>query len=762
MNSSFSSAFAEDYRIAVLYEQGLGGGPRAEYIVNELRKEGFQISVGAVSDVANPATFNVLNFEALLLPNAAVFPVSATENLMSFMKQGGDVILLGGEAFHVPVDWADGRFEPAEKAVAFAAEQATRTPLFDLSKGDKERPITWRNNTDSKQRKSQLNPIPGQEGVAIRIDIRELNHFDTFSANLVSPISDENNLLFFVAKSNSENTAEMAVELRKEDESRWIATVELGTEWRNFGLRASDFVLHHGGNRNKTPSFQLQNAAKISFGLTRDYTQVEGSDHTLWIKDLSVGRIELQDIQALQELPIYTDLPPFQYSEAPHALVLLEGEWTGPKSIPGPISGTAAFAVPRAGASQLFPILQVDGKIAPITVASVLAHYDREFMNSQWLLFGPENPEFYEQAGFIDLLSHTLLLMKSNAYLEQARSTNPLDKDLKQVLGITHVDGMYHFTETDFLNEGVQVISELGTRTIKLWFADAAEKYSFNSNWPEVTSMTELASTPYFRKAFNAPFDIYYLEAFAVQPSWKPLFRNGLTPEQAAVIEKEFYDLTVHFLTEYKGTGKTFVLQNWEGDWGLRPKMDRSLAPRPKAIQGMIDWLVTRQNGVNRAREEIGEEGVKVLHAAEMNLVLESIKGKPGVVNKVIPFTNVDLVSYSCYETQGDPEAFRAALEYMQMNLPPSTHVKGNRVVIGEFGVAETLRGEATSRRLLPQVIEIATAFGSPHLLFWELYCNEPIRQPVVRNEDVNGFWLIKPDGTKAWAWSYFEALLRP
>src|SRR3954469_8888378 len=70
-------------------------------------------------------------------------------------------------------------------------------------------------------------------------------------------------------------------------------------------------------------------------------------------------------------------------------------------------------------------------------------------------------------------------------------------------LGVVHVDGKYHLTNKDFLNEGAEQIQALGSRVIKVWFVQNPQKYyPFNSRWPAVNSLIELAQTPYYRELF--------------------------------------------------------------------------------------------------------------------------------------------------------------------------------------------------------------------------------------------------------------------
>ena len=65
----------------------------------------------------------------------------------------------------------------------------------------------------------------------------------------------------------------------------------------------------------------------------------------------------------------------------------------------------------------------------------------------------------------------------------------------------------------------------------------------------------------------------------------------------------------------------------------------------------MVKWLNARQRGVTKARKEIAATDVFVYYAAEINLVVKSMQeDKPNMVKEVLPNTNLDLVSYSCYD----------------------------------------------------------------------------------------------------------------
>lgn len=335
--------------------------------------------------------------------------------------------------------------------------------------------------------------------------------------------------------------------------------------------------------------------------------------------------------------------------------------------------------------------------------------------------------------------------------------------DLRDVVGSTHMAGLYNFTEKDYLNEGADALLEMGTRVIKLWLSPATPKgYPFNSEWPPFDSLTELAQTPYLRSVFSKPFTTYILEAFSPGAENVHYFTNGMTDDDKAREDRNFYDLTKHFLTEYKDTGKTFVLQNWESDWVLtQPGVFNE--PTATAVQGMIDWFNTRQDAVERARREVGMDGVTVVHAAEVNLIVRAMEGKTTATNNVVPQTHCDLYSYSSWDTSlAQPERFREALDYLAGKAPASELYGKKNVFAGEFGVPENeFGGPEGQLRLARQATEVALDWGAHYVVYWELFCNERAHDFEGRptNSDCRGFWLIRPDGTKSPVWDYFAGL---
>jgi hypothetical protein len=341
-------------------------------------------------------------------------------------------------------------------------------------------------------------------------------------------------------------------------------------------------------------------------------------------------------------------------------------------------------------------------------------------------------------------------------------------QDLREIIGITHVSGKYYLTDKDYLNEGADQILALGSRVIKVWFDNPPGSYPFNSEWPKMNSMVEFAQSPYFQKLFNKPFKTYIMMCFSTGPGGG-YWINGITEKQKKDEQRQFYELTKHLLTAYKDTDKTFVLQHWEGDWLIRGNFDAKKDPTPTAIKSMIEWLNARQAGVNQARREVGQHGVRVYHVAEVNRVVDSMRqGKPNMVISVLPHTNMDLVSYSAWDAAtahfNDPNVLRDALDFIAKNTPDSPDFGNKNVYMGEFGMPENNFSPEQVQEAIPNAVQTALDWGCPYIVYWQLYCNE-IRKgkgppPVKNNDDVRGFWLIKPDGSRPWTWNYFYQLL--
>lgn len=336
--------------------------------------------------------------------------------------------------------------------------------------------------------------------------------------------------------------------------------------------------------------------------------------------------------------------------------------------------------------------------------------------------------------------------------------------EARDVLGVAHAAGRYNFTGLDYLNEGADRLLDLGTRVIKVFMVPGLiqQFYSFNSDWsPAPTDSLDLVQRPYFQELFAKPFSTFIL--VVVPATGSPQFLDGLTREEAAAEQEQMYRLAKHLLTTYAGTGKTFILQNWEGDHLLYSGLTGA-QPDEVRVRGMIDWWNARQDGVKQARQEVGERDVQVLHAAKVNFVDAAEKSKVTATNDVLPSTHCDLYSYSSWDLGFTPGDLTRALDYLETKAPDNKRFGRRNLYLGEFGMAKD-QGAAEGERYerIRRLMEAALGWGVRYAVYWQVYCNEPLKpyQGRPKNRDLRGFWLVRPDGQKTPLWDTLEGQLK-
>ena len=344
--------------------------------------------------------------------------------------------------------------------------------------------------------------------------------------------------------------------------------------------------------------------------------------------------------------------------------------------------------------------------------------------------------EFLKQAGVTGLGVGLLAAAGSISAAESQPNTqptplSPVDR-FNYVVGTQTIGASYQFTEKPRLLEMAEVIRDLGSSVIKLslnWDKQRGPK-------PEgIQTLRDVAvRDPVINTILAMPFAYYVLWAYPV----------GKSDSDSVERDEQLYDLGCHLLKVYSGTGKTFYLGHWEGDWELRGRAGSREDPKPSAIATKIQWLNRRQHAVDDAKKDTPHRDVNVYCYAEVNLVRDAMSGRPAMTNEVIPHTKIDFVSYSAYDTTNEHTAgLPEALDFIETHLPPKPGIPGKRVWVGEYGYpAERFSPQQQDARTR-EVLKAGLKWGCPFVLFWELYNNE------VENDKQRGFWLIDDKGAK-------------
>ena len=163
----------------------------------------------------------------------------------------------------------------------------------------------------------------------------------------------------------------------------------------------------------------------------------------------------------------------------------------------------------------------------------------------------------------------------------------------------------------------------------------------------------------------------------------------------------------------------------------------------------MIDSLNVRLKAIDDANQVMRVDNVWLDHYAEVNPIQKGMEGGKCLVNDVLPYTTVDYVSYSSYDTTNPHKgnvgnALHQALDYIESRLPPKQGLRGKRVFIGEYGIPLIVAGTPENQEQFARDVCLASLeWGCPFVLYWELYCNEKTEGKH------RGFWLINDKNQK-------------
>jgi hypothetical protein len=340
--------------------------------------------------------------------------------------------------------------------------------------------------------------------------------------------------------------------------------------------------------------------------------------------------------------------------------------------------------------------------------------------------------------------------------------------------GCAHTQGLYNYPDdgNQFTN-GCEAIRALGLSTLKIYLTkDYLLNYPLQSSWSSVpTTLTQLAQTTQFANQLGSAWDTVVMTTFTFANGTTNWWRVGPTNAQLSAEYTEIYNLVVHILTTYNNSGRTYIIQNWEGDWAFMDSFSEATFVDRKMVDYYSAFLAVRQKAVSDARRVTAHENVTVLNATEVNRVLDA-KAHPDrrrIIHDLCRQVTPDMVSFSAYEPtivstgwgtdQADWEAkcetdFTKALQLIINSVPA-----GTPLMIGEFGFPEN---EATNdhpsndvSQMILKVDAIASRFPQiKYLLYWQVFDNEVSIPYTYR-----GYWLVKPDGSTSIAGTTLQAL---
>ena len=232
----------------------------------------------------------------LALPDARYFPLDAKPNLDAFLKRGNHLLCVSGPAFEHMVVRAGGKWLTREQTKT-ELPNAPGEPIIDFAREDMSK---WRrisgnmaNRTDFMVEASGEPRVPD----ALRARVSKLETYDVLlSPNLSKPFPEGFTALAFWAKGGPQ-TAQLIVEWREKDESRWMGIVDLSTKWCRYALTPEDFIYWSDnpsiGRGKEGDRFNPADAVAVSFGPANGISKQKlGIDHEFWVAGVTAVKDE--------------------------------------------------------------------------------------------------------------------------------------------------------------------------------------------------------------------------------------------------------------------------------------------------------------------------------------------------------------------------------------------------------------------------------------------------------------------------------------
>lgn len=421
--------------------------------------------------------------------------------------------------------------------------------------------------------------------------------------------------------------------------------------------------------------------------------------------------------------------------------------------------------------------------------------------DADWATLTSGNPNFnFTNNG--DLRHHYSTSLSTTAQItntiNQFDPNNDVDvSQIQHIFGASHIAGWYNFTDRPYLLEGLDMYEEFGSTAVKTTITSQNGRmesaYPFNHNWPNFSDLKNVVEHPMIDSLFQRTH--VKTHTFWTTTKSQGVYREGPDFNHDFFLDQEqqFYDLTYYLLDTYGELDKTFVYQNWEGDWMLRGE-GVNWENNPSTIPADVEWRMegmarmfrARQRGLQRARDEFQDASSQVFHAIEFNKLWMASGGQritmmenntPSVLGNVIPSTRIDLSSWSAYDASWSDNAnphghaMWKGLEIAKYYTNQTGKLNNaTPVQIGEFAINENPPynnglTETNIRNRYGRYIGVALGLDIPNFYLWNLYGSGQQGGPdgfewekdvqyetEFLYEWLDGKWLIEPDETWGWA----------
>ena len=322
--------------------------------------------------------------------------------------------------------------------------------------------------------------------------------------------------------------------------------------------------------------------------------------------------------------------------------------------------------------------------------------------------------------------------------------------------------------EADLLTAARQRAVALGSRVFRFYLGGRfdyrlpeLDPRRFESDLEGPLTLARLLDIPRYRAVLTDPaLETVVLTAYSIAdygggPDEVSLLRP-FGADERRLVQRQIGELADKLYGEFGQTRKTIILANHEADEKLIEILDHT-GDLEMAVQNLSGWTRARFEALDTARGAHPNSLLELYLAFEVSAVHLNVAEARGRARKtswsegtnalraVAPLVEVDLVSYSAYESTNSPyrtqsseappgqvaERLARDLDVIRGRAAASISAVGRRafgdrfVMLGELGFDRHRFEPAASGGLLPRLfhaIDAALDWGCPYIVIWQLF----------------------------------------
>lgn len=432
--AAYAGAQEATYTAALVTPASEDWLPVRDMLAEHLEHAGYQVVPFGFGELCDPAKLTIESFDLLVLPDASALPAQSTTVVEAFLKAGGDIF-----ACNTPM-WRDqliddgGTWVPRAEYQRSHAQDLLENVLFDFDTCDL---AAWRRNTNkpdtpASHELADTSGAPFKRALCVKLSA--LNTWDTLvSPDLTAPFPEGHALTVFWAKGTARTTA-LAIEWAERDGSRWIATVQLAPEWRQYTLEPKDFTFWESLPARAGTELNPANVVHTSIGLALTHTPLGSGEHEYWLGPFGTAQRSPMHEKLLTafKAPVLETLSPgykfFECTDFDH--IMLEGPNPITGIPPTPKRAFSSHPRPVPGGfdkgrdwrwSALVKAESKEGRWRG-NPATLYVNADGPYKGGVWVSISVPDPEWYgDRSGPIaDIIGETFWRMRMGVFLLDA------------------------------------------------------------------------------------------------------------------------------------------------------------------------------------------------------------------------------------------------------------------------------------------------------------------------------------------------------